>query len=251
MAVISPSRCASISAERCASTPKAALEQDLLTAAVNRLVEQSSAERVILERLLTERPDDGRLPRRVSALQLRVVRDRAILVLGWSGALRRSEIVALNRADLRFVPQGVEITIRRSKTNQEGEHERVGIPYAPADTPCAVRAVLAWLDVAPPDGAVFRYIDRHGIVRDRLRDAHVNRIVKASAAAIGLRVPHFGAHSLRLGWITTAVRWRVPEERAIRHSRHQSIPVFRGYINRANLWDDHPTLQILEEHRSL
>jgi integrase len=230
-----------------ASNPKTPIEQDRLSAAITALDEQAARERDALERLRQQRPDDRRLNQRNTALQLRIARDRAILMLGWSGALRRSEIVALDRGDLRLVPQGVEITLRRSKTNQEGEHERIGIPYAPANMPCAVRALIMWLDLAPPEGAVFRYIDRHGVIRDRLRDAHVNRIAKASAAAIGLREADFGAHSLRAGWITTAGRQNVPEERAMRHSRHQSISIYRSYIRRASLWDDHPSLQLFDD----
>jgi site-specific recombinase XerC len=83
-----------------------------------------------------------------------VLRDRAILLLGWSGALRRSEIVGLDRADLRFVKQGVEITLRRSKTNQEGDHERVAIPLGPDGRACPVCALADWVARVPQDRAV-------------------------------------------------------------------------------------------------
>jgi integrase len=159
--------------------------------------------------------------------------------------MRRSEIVALDREDLAFVPQGVEITLRHSKTNQEGEHELVAIPCTRDDTPCPVRALQTWIEHASPAGPLFRSIDRHGELRNRLADAHVSRIVKASVAAIAkahnLEPTTFASHSLRSGWITTAVRHRVPEERAMRHSRHKSIPVFRGYVHRASVWIDHPS----------
>jgi site-specific recombinase XerD len=229
------------------STPKAAFEGELLDAAVAALDKAAVAQAEALAIRAAANSDDRHLGHAVVAQQLRVARDRAILLLGWSGALRRSEIVALNIADLRFVRQGVEVRLRRSKTNQEGEIEMLGIPHAPEGSPCPVRALRTWLDQAPKSGAVFRSIDRHGVIRDRLADGHINRIVKASAAAIGLRPAEFGAHSLRSGWITTAVRGRVPEERAMQHSRHQSIPIFRGYVRRVSLWDDHPTLQIFEK----
>jgi integrase len=228
-----------------ASKPKAALDIDLLTAACRALDAAAQAEAQALA-VAAEQHTDGHHQNAVNAQRLRVIRDRAILTLGWSGALRRSEVVALDAGDVQFVPQGVEIRLARSKTNQDGEHEILGIPSAPDGTPCPVRALRAWLDVVPAEGPVFRTINRHAVIHGRLADAHVNRIVKSSAAAIGLRPADFGAHSLRSGWITTAVRRRVPEERAMAHSRHQSIPIFRSYVRRVSLWDDHPTLEIFE-----
>ena len=229
-----------------ASTPKAAFEGDLLNAAVQSLELKARDEAVELLARASAAGNDRQAQNAVAAQRLRVIRDRAILTLGWSGALRRSEIVALNVEDLRFVRQGVEIRMRRSKTNQEGNTEMLGIPYAPGGVPCPVLALQSWLNCVPAAGAVFRSIDRHGVVRARLADAHVSRLVKSSASAIGLRPAEFGAHSLRSGWITTAVREHVPEERAMRHSRHQSIPIFRSHVRRVSLWDDHPTLQIFQ-----
>jgi site-specific recombinase XerD len=114
-----------------ASKPKAAFDGDHLAAAVRALDQAAAHEALALSESVAQRPDDRHLQNAVAAHRLRVVRDRAILTLGWSGAMRRSEIVALDGGDLHFVSQGVEVCLRRSKTNQEGEVELLGIPYAP------------------------------------------------------------------------------------------------------------------------
>jgi integrase len=181
--------------------------------------------------------------------QLQRLRDHAILLLGWSGAMRRSEVAAIAFADLHDEPQGLHIDIPRSKRNQEGDEEFVLIHTATDPAFCAVGAVTAWraaLELAGVvDGPLFRRIDRHGNVLGGIQGAVVNRIVKRSAAAAGLAPELFGAHSLRSGWISTGVAEGRREDAMMRHSRHLSIKVFRGYARRANKWDDHPGLGLL------
>jgi integrase len=198
-------------------------------------------------RALLRRERGNGAARAKRAAQLLRLRGHALLLLGWSGALRRSEIAQIDLAHLRFEGPGLEITIPKSKTTQEGGVESVRIAYARDPAFCAVRALRAWLRAADLSaGALFRRIDRHGNVLDRIHPGVVNRVVKASARASGLDAALFGAHSLRSGWITAAAKRKThTEQELMAHSRHLSIPVFRGYVRNALKWDDHPTLGLL------
>ena len=98
------------------------------------------------------------------------VRDRALILLGFAGAFRRSELVALDAADLDFSRDGLAVTLRRSKTDQEAQGRKLGIPYGANSETCPVRVVQAWLDAAAiAAGPVVRSINRHGRVQPGLR----------------------------------------------------------------------------------
>jgi integrase len=137
---------------------------------------------------------------------LRGLRDRALLLLGFAAALRRSELVALDVEDIESDVDGVRVIIRRSKTDQEGAGDVVPIPNGTKLKPVA--AILAWLEAARIDeGPVFRPITRGGVVRSqRLTDCSVAEIVKAKAEAAGLDARVFSGHSLRAGFVTSALQ---------------------------------------------
>jgi integrase len=201
-----------------ASSPKEAFGRDALRAALEALPH---------ERLIDKR-------------------DRAIILFGWSGAFRRSEIAAVDVEHIGREQQGVDVLLPRSKTNQEGLHERVLIGYARDARFCAIAALDDWLRAAGiTSGPVFRRVDRHGNVGDRIAGAAVAAVTKRFAAAAGLDERLFAAHSLRSGWITTAAREDKHERDMMRHSRHKSLPVFRGYVRQATKWNDHPGLDLL------
>lgn len=143
---------------------------------------------------------------------LRAVRDRALLLVGFAAALRRSELVALNVQDLAFVSEGLVVTIRRAKTDQEGRGAEIGIPFGSSERTCPVLALRAWLNAASIEaGAVFRGVNRHGgLGAARLSDRDVARVVKACVEAAGYDPTTFAGHSLRSGFITTAARAGVP-----------------------------------------
>jgi integrase len=179
-------------------------------------------------------------------------RDRAILLCGWSGALRRSEIARVDVEHLQLEQRGLQIVLPFSKTNQEGEHEYVLIGYAGDERYCPVRAILEWQEISDArEGALFRQIDRHGRLGDRIRPKVVADIVQRAMMLGGFdeRRPTgedriippslFGAHSLRAGWITTAAIAGRREEAIMKHSRHKNAVVMRGYIRRATKWDGH------------
>jgi integrase len=165
------------------------------------------------------------------------LRDRALLLVGFAAALRRSELVALTVADVETVPEGLRLTIRRSKTDQEGEGVTLGIPFgARADT-CPVRALRAYMEAGwVVSGPLFRSVDRSGTVGDGLSADSVADIIKRCVAAVGLDPETFSGHSLRAGFVTSAAQADVPEWRIARQSRHQSIPTLRRYVREASLF---------------
>lgn len=170
------------------------------------------------------------------------LRDRAILLTGFSGAFRRSELVSLDRADIRFTPRtdrGVEITLRRSKTDQEGHGALVLIPVGSCSETCPVQALRAWCEAAGiSSGAVFRAISKGGHIGERLTGQSVALIVKRSAAAAGLDAVHLSAHSLRAGLATSAAEAGVPERVIQRQTRHKGVQMLRRYIRGIEGWSE-------------
>jgi integrase len=182
------------------------------------------------------------------------VRDRAVLLLGWSSALRRSELVALDIGDLDFSEKGIILTVRKSKTDQEGKGARLAIPYAAGEL-CPVKAVRDWLErlassEQKESKPLFRSIGAAGRrnwyndVWGRLSPRMISMIVKKYARACGLPPEKFASHSLRRGLATEAGARRIPERVIARHTRHISTAVLRGYIEEGNIWDENPLLSI-------
>jgi site-specific recombinase XerD len=171
---------------------------------------------------------------------LRGLRDRALLTMGWFGAFRRSELVALTVADVKKEREGLVVAVRRSKSDQEGHGAEKGIPYASNHALCPVRALEAWLTAAQiGDGPMFRAVDRHGRVAvDGLSDRTVARIVQGTAEKAGLDPKAFAGHSLRAGFATTAAKKGKSLDAIMRQTLHKSEEVARSYIRHAKLFDD-------------
>ena len=162
-------------------------------------------------------------------------RDAAVVLLGFAGAFRRSELVALTVEDLEFSDGGVLATVRRSKTDQEGSGREVGIPFGQNGT-CPVAAVRAWLARANiKSGPIFRRIDQHGhIGPNALRAGAVAEIVKKATAAVGLDASQFSGHSLRSGLVTSAAQGGASELMIMETTGHRSSQMVRKYVRRAN-----------------
>lgn len=187
---------------------------------------------------------DGELAALVATLgeDLAGLRDRALLTLGWSSACRRSELVALDVADVEEQREGLLVHVRRSKRDQEAKGFDKGIPHASAPSLCAVRALRAWLDAAGiTEGPIFRAVDRYGHVsKTRLSDRSVARIVQRAASAAGLDPSRYGGHSLRSGFMTTAAEKGRPLEAIMRQTGHKTESVARGYIQHATVFVNNP-----------
>jgi site-specific recombinase XerD len=173
-------------------------------------------------------------------------RDRALLLVGFAAALRRSELVGLDAEDLGFEQAGMVLTLRRSKSDQEGQGQTVAIPYGRHDSTCPVLAMKAWLDASGiTAGPVFRAVDRHGNVADaRLSDRAVVNIVKRAAAAAGLDPADYAGHSLRSGMATSAARAGASERSIMDQTRHRSVAMVRRYIHRGQMFTDNAAGQL-------
>jgi integrase len=179
------------------------------------------------------------------------VRDRALLLLGFALAMRRSELVTLRVEDLTEEEgKGLRIRIRKSKTDQEGTGQEIAVPYGTGRT-CPVRAVRAWLDIAGlGTGVIFLGMRKGGGLLPPVWDELMGQergmsgqslaeMLKRRAEAIGLDPTVFAGHSLRSGFLTSAARngasiWKLADQ-----SRHRSLDTLRGYVRAVELFDDH------------
>jgi integrase len=166
------------------------------------------------------------------------VRDRALVLLGFAGGFRRSELVMLKMEDLDFTDDGLVITVRRSKTDQEGAGRKVGIPYGSDPQTCPVRSLKRWFASAGiTEGYVFRAIDRAGrIAATRLSPQAVRLVVQRRCKAAGLDVAKFSAHSLRSGLATQAAANGAPERAIMAQTGHRSVLMVRRYIRDGSLF---------------
>jgi site-specific recombinase XerD len=173
-----------------------------------------------------------------SGADLATLRDRALLLLGFFGALRRSELVALNVSDVAFTSEGMTITLRRSKTDQEGRGRTVGICHQARPDACPVRALGAWIQAAGiQEGPIFRKVARSGkVAEDALTGAGVAYILKAHAAALGLDESAISGHSLRRGFVTEAYAADIPTPEIQAVTGHRSLQVLSGYYAEANVF---------------
>jgi integrase len=167
-------------------------------------------------------------------------RDRALVLLGFAGAFRRSELVSLDAEDCTFAKDGLTVTLRKSKTDQEGAGRRVGIPYGSNPATCPVRTLQDWLELAGiATGPVFRSVSRHGQVQtDRLASIDVARVVKKLAERAGLEPAKFAGHSLRAGHATAAAISGASERSIMNQTGHRSVQMVRRYIRDGSLFRD-------------
>jgi len=174
------------------------------------------------------------------------LRDRALLLVGFAGAFRRSELVSLNLADAEFTENGLVLTLRRSKVDQEGQGRKVGLPFGGSASTCPVRALKAWLDASGiTEGPLFRSVDRHGRVSPgRLSDRAVALAVKRAADVAGLDPRNFAGHSLRSGLATSAAAAGVSERSIMNQTGHRSVHMVRRYIRDGSLFRDNAAAQI-------
>jgi len=174
------------------------------------------------------------------------IRDRALLLLGFAGAFRRSELVNVRLEDVGETEEGLVIRVRRSKTDPEGKGRQVAIPYGSSPLTCPVRSWRQWKEAAGlTAGPLFRRIDRHGSVNDRgLHRDSVGAIVKRAVKAAGLDPKLYAGHSLRAGLCTQAYVNGARELDIMRQTGHKSLETVRKYIRGRGLFRDNPAAKL-------
>ena len=166
------------------------------------------------------------------------LRDRALILLGFAGAFRRSELVGLDVEDCAFGKDGLTVTLRRSKTDQMGSGRKIGVPYGSNPETCPVRTMQAWMEQAGISaGPLFRSINRHGQVRPGgLSGGDVARVVKKLAERAGLDAAKYAGHSLRAGHATSAAIAGASERSIMNQTGHRSVQMVRRYIREGSLF---------------
>lgn len=169
------------------------------------------------------------------------MRDKALLIIGFAGAFRRSELVSIQVEDVQFVAEGIVLHLRRSKTDQAGQGRDIAIPVMKGKY-CPVKAIKDWLALSEiTGGALFRGVNRHGQVMNQgLSPQSVALIVKERVAAIGLDAKQFSGHSLRAGLVTSAAINGVSSWKICQQTGHKSDAVMQRYIRDNNLFTDNP-----------
>ena len=176
----------------------------------------------------------------------RGIRDRALMLVGFAGALRRSELVALQYDDLAFVKEGLTVLIRRSKTDQLGQGRKIAIPFARSHA-CPVKALTAWLDHAGiQSGPIFCIVNKRGEVgRLALSPQSVALIVKDYATKAGLDATLYSGHSLRAGLITSAAKAGVSSWKIREQTGHKSDAMLQRYIRDADIFEGNAAGSVL------
>lgn len=167
------------------------------------------------------------------------IRDKALLLIGFAGAFRRSELVSLEVNDIERTPEGIKVTIRKSKTDQEGQGQVIAIPNGTNFR--VVDVLTTWLNTANiTEGALFRSIKKGGALQPTaLTSRSVANIVKQYAGLAGLTVDDFSGHSLRAGFITSGAEAGADLFKLMEVSRHTHPKTVMGYVRNAKLFDNH------------
>jgi len=188
------------------------------------------------------------LRRMLAALprDLQGVRDRALLLAGFAGGFRRSELAALRAEDLEATQDGVIVRLNRSKTDPEGQGRPVALPYGSDPETCPVRAMRAWVEQASiASGPIFRAVDRFGLVSGQALHADsVGYLVKRAVARAGLESAAYAGHSLRAGLATQAAMNGASELAIMKQTGHRSLATVRKYIREGSLFRDNASMKL-------
>ena len=170
--------------------------------------------------------------------EIKKFRDRSIILVGFSGGFRRNEIVSLDYDDLEFVPEGLKINLRRSKTDQFGEGSLKGLPYFENSNYCPVVSLQKWIKISNINsGALFRRFTKgSNLSENRLTDQSVALLIKEYLELAGIDSKNYSGHSLRSGFATSAAEAGVEERNIMAMTGHKSTEMVRRYIKEANLF---------------
>jgi integrase len=173
------------------------------------------------------------------------LRDRALFLVGFAGAMRRSELVGLDVSNVTWTTSGIKILIERSKTDAEGEGAEIALPRGRSEETCPVVALQSWLAATGiKAGPLFRKVNRGGKVEAaRLTPDGVRQILLKRANQAGIKgtlAEPVSPHGLRAGFVTTAYRNGVADEEIMGHTRHRSLTTMRSYVRRDKLSSTSP-----------
>ena len=170
--------------------------------------------------------------------EIKKIRDRSIILIGFSGGFRRNEIVSLDYDDLDFVPEGLKITLKRSKTDQFGEGTLKGLPYFDSSQYCPVLSLKKWIETSNINsGPLFRRFSKGSKLTDnRLTDQTVALLIKKYLNLAGIDSKNYSGHSLRSGFATSAAESGAEERSIMAMTGHKSTEMVRRYIKEANLF---------------
>ena len=170
--------------------------------------------------------------------EIKKFRDRSIILIGFSGGFRRNEIVSLDYDDLDFVPEGLKINIKRSKTDQFGEGFTKALPYFDSSQYCPVISLKNWLNISKiTSGPIFRrFLKGSKLSENRLTDQTVAILIKEYLNLAGINSKNYSGHSLRSGFATSAAESGAEERSIMAMTGHKSTEMVRRYIKEANLF---------------
>jgi site-specific recombinase XerD len=170
--------------------------------------------------------------------EIKKLRDRSIILIGFSGGFRRNEIVSLDYDDLDFVPEGLKITLRKSKTDQFGEGSLKGLPYFDNPEYCPVISIQKWIEISRINsGSLFRRFTKGSkLSENRLTDQTVALLIKEYLKLAGIDSKNYSGHSLRSGFATSAAESGAEERSIMAMTGHKSVEMVRKYIKEANIF---------------
>ena len=170
--------------------------------------------------------------------EIKKARDKSLIVVGFGGGFRRTELISIDHEDLEFVPEGVKITIKRSKTDQFGEGMTKGLPYFSNENYCPVINLKKWLELSNiTSGPVFRRFAKGSTLTNyRLTDQSVALIIKDYLNLAGIENKNYSGHSLRSGFATVAAESGADERSIMAMTGHKTTQMVRRYIREANIF---------------
>ena len=170
--------------------------------------------------------------------EIKKARDKSIVLIGFGGGFRRTELVSLDHEDLEFVAEGLKITIKRSKTDQFGEGMTKGLPYFDNEVYCPVSNLKKWLELSKiKDGPIFRRFAKGlSVTKNRLTDQTVVLLIKNYLSLAGIDNSNFSGHSLRAGFATVAAESGADERSIMAMTGHKTSQMVRRYIREANIF---------------
>ena len=178
--------------------------------------------------------------------EIKKSRDKTIVLIGFGGGFRRSELISIDHEDLEFVPEGVKITLRRSKTDQFGEGMVKGLPYFSNELYCPVINLKKWLELSNiKSGPIFRRFAKGSVLtNNRLTDQSVVLIIKDYLNLAGIENKNYSGHSLRSGFATVAAESGADERSIMAMTGHKTTQMVRRYIREANIFKNNALSKI-------